>query len=239
MRTMASLEKALNGRMHTGGVARGSRRGGGSHQVCYHSTSPMETVLGWVTHYGSVSLFFLMMLGIVGLPVPDETLLVFSGYLIYKGTLNPVFTFSMALLGSATGITVSYLLGRVYGLKLVHKYGRHVHLTEERFAKIHNWFERIGRWSLFLGYYVAGVRHFTAMVAGASDLEYPVFAAFAYCGAITWVASFLSLGYFLGDQWEGASERIHRYILISCVTIAAVVGIYFLGRWIWKKRGTS
>lgn len=196
----------------------------------------METALGWVTHYGSVSLFFLMMLGIVGLPVPDETLLVFSGYLIYKGTLNPLFTFAMALAGSATGITVSYALGRVYGLRLIHRYGRYVHLTEERFAKIHAWFERIGRWSLFLGYYVAGVRHFTAMVAGASDLEYPVFAAFAYTGACTWVLSFLSLGYFLGDRWAGASEKIHRYILIGCIAAAVAAGLYFLARRIGRKR---
>jgi membrane protein DedA with SNARE-associated domain len=49
--------------------------------------------------YGAVSLFFLMMLGIVGLPIPDETLLVFSGYLIFKGKLNPVATFGMAFLG--------------------------------------------------------------------------------------------------------------------------------------------
>ncbi len=196
----------------------------------------METVLGWVTHYGSVSLFFLMMLGIIGLPVPDETLLVFSGYLIYKGTLNPVFTFSMALAGSATGITASYFLGRIYGLKLVHKYGRYFHLTEERFAKIHAWFERAGRWSLFLGYYVAGVRHFTAMVAGASDLEYPVFALFAYSGACTWVLAFLSLGYFVGDKWESASEQLHRYILIACGVIAVLGAIYFLVRRILKKR---
>jgi len=46
---------------------------------------------------------------------PDETLLVFSGFLIYKGTLDPVFTFSMAFLGSVSGITVSYFLGRIYG----------------------------------------------------------------------------------------------------------------------------
>lgn len=196
----------------------------------------MESVLGWVTHYGAVSLFFLMMLGIVGLPVPDETLLVFSGYLIYKGTLNPVFTFSMAFAGAATGITVSYLLGRIYGLKLVHKYGKYFHLTEERFEKVHAWFERAGRWSLFLGYYVAGVRHFTAMVAGASDLEYPVFAAFAYSGACTWVLVFLSLGYFVGDRWESASEQFHRYILITCGVIAALAAIYFVARRILKKR---
>lgn len=192
-------------------------------------------MLGWVTQYGSVSLFFLMALGIIGLPVPDETLLVFSGYLIFKGTLHPVFTFGMALLGSVTGITVSYFLGRVYGLKLVHKYGKYFHFTEERFQKVHNFFERIGRWSLFFGYYIAGVRHFTAMVAGASALEYPRFAVFAYAGAFTWVFTFLSLGYFLGDQWESASGQIHRYIVTGIIVLAVVVGLYLLARQLWHR----
>ena len=196
----------------------------------------METLLAWIQNYGAVSLFFLMMLGIIGLPVPDETLLVFSGYLIFKGTLEPVFTFSMAFLGSVSGITLSYFLGRVYGLKLVHKYGRYFHLTEERYQQVHNWFEKIGRWSLFFGYYIAGVRHFTAMVAGASDLEYPRFAVFAYCGAFTWVLSFLSLGYFVGERWESASEQIHGYIVTGCVAIAVVLGLYLVARRILKLR---
>lgn len=195
----------------------------------------METALGWVTHYGAISLFFLMMFGIIGLPIPDETLLVFSGYLIYKGTLNPVFTFTMAFFGSVAGITVSYLLGRYYGLKLIHKYGGYFHLTEERFRKVHNWFERIGRWSLFIGYYIAGVRHFTAMVAGASDLEYPLFAGFAYSGAFVWVLTFLSLGYFVGDRWAGASAQIHGYLVTGCIVAGVMVGLYFLARKILKR----
>src|SRR5436305_5394058 len=195
----------------------------------------METALGWVTQYGAISLFFLMALGIIGLPIPDETLLVFSGYLIYQGKLNPVFTFSMAFAGAVTGITVSYALGRKYGHKLIHKYGPYFHFTEERFWKVHNWFERIGRWSLFFGYYIAGVRHFTAMVAGASELEYPRFALFAYSGAFTWVAGFLSLGYFIGDRWEAASEQVHGVLLEVCIVVGVILGIYFLARWFRKR----
>src|SRR3984893_13149455 len=183
----------------------------------------METMLGWGTPYGSVSLFFLMMLGIVGLPIPDETLLVFSGYLIFTHTLNPLFTFSMALLGSITGITISYFLGRIYGLKLIHKYGRYFHFTPERFQKVHNWFERAGRWSLFFGYYIAGVRHLTAMVAGASALEDPVFAGLAYSGSFTSVLTFLSLGYFMGERWQRASEQAHRYLLVTCIVLGAIL----------------
>jgi membrane protein DedA with SNARE-associated domain len=195
----------------------------------------METALGWVTQYGATALFFLMMFGIIGLPIPDETLLVFSGYLISKGTLHPLWTFGMALAGSICGITVSYILGHIYGLKLIHKYGRYFHFTEERFRKVHNWFERFGGWSLFFGYYIAGVRHFTAMFAGASGLEFPRFAMYAYTGSFTWVLAFLSLGYFIGDKWEAASKQLHGYMLTASIALGAMLGIYLLVRWLRKR----
>lgn len=195
----------------------------------------METVLGWVSSYGAISLFFLLMLGIVGLPVPDETLLVFSGYLIYSGRLDPVFTVVCAALGSMTGISVSYWLGRTFGYKVIHKYGPRFHLTEERLARVHNWFERIGRWTLFVGYYIPGVRHFTAVVAGASELEPHVFARFAYSGAAVWVGTFLSLGYFLGDRWNRAWEDIHAHLHEAAAVAVAVVALAALTRWLNRR----
>jgi membrane protein DedA with SNARE-associated domain len=32
----------------------------------------MATIMHWIAHYGYLALFGLLMLGIVGLPVPDE-----------------------------------------------------------------------------------------------------------------------------------------------------------------------
>src|SRR2546429_7494379 len=106
----------------------------------------METLLAWIQNYGAVSLFFLMMLGIIGLPIPDETLLGFSGYLIFKGKLDPIFTFSVAFLGSMNSITVSYFLRRIYGLKVNHKYGNYLHSTEGRYQKIQKRLDRIRLW---------------------------------------------------------------------------------------------
>ncbi|MBV8729091.1 MAG: DedA family protein, partial [Acidobacteriia bacterium] len=71
-----------------------------------------QHVLTWITQYGYLAIFLLLALGIVGLPVPDETLLTFTGYLIYKGHLSPPLAFASALGGSASGITASYALGR-------------------------------------------------------------------------------------------------------------------------------
>jgi membrane protein DedA with SNARE-associated domain len=74
------------------------------------------------------------------------------------------------------------------------------------------------------------------LLAGASDLEYPRFAVFAYAGAFTWVGCFLSIGYFVGDQWARASEQFHHYIVISSIAIGVILGLYLLVRRISNSR---
>jgi len=193
----------------------------------------------WVAHYGGFALFGLLVFGIVGLPIPDETLLVLSGYLIFRGTLNPLGTWLGALLGSMCGITCSYMIGRTVGVGFIHsRFGKWLHITEARIQKIHDWFYHLGHWALFLGYFVPGVRHFTAMVAGTSCLEYRPFALFAYSGACVWVTSFMALGYFLGDNWERVYEVIHRNLTEAAIIAIALIAVYAFGHWyILKRRG--
>ena len=194
-----------------------------------------QQVLGWITQYGYFAIFALLMFGIVGLPVPDETLLTFCGFLVYKGRLALAPAFGTAFAGSTCGITLSYFLGRTFGLALIHRYGRYVRITEEHVMKAHAWFERVGRWGLTFGYFVPGIRHFTAYAAGMSELEPPQFALFAYSGGALWVATFLSLGYFLGERWEAVEQNIHRYLV--WITIAGVIAL--AGYFVWRKRSRA
>jgi membrane protein DedA with SNARE-associated domain len=133
------------------------------------------------------------------------------------------------------GITLSYILGRTFGLALIHRYGKYVHLTEERIRYAHNWFERVGRWGLTFGYFIPGVRHFTAYAAGMSELTAHEFALFAYSGAFLWASTFIGLGYFLGERWAATSERIHRYLLIA-TGVLVVLALLYLGWRKWQAR---
>ena len=184
----------------------------------------------WITHYGYPAIFMLLMLGIVGLPVPDEFLLTFCGFLTFKGTLSLPVAFATAFAGSACGITLSYILGRTFGLALIHRYGKYVRITEEHINKAHAWFARVGHWGLTFGYYVPGVRHLTAYAAGMSAVEPHQFGLFAYSGAILWVSTFLALGYFLGERWQTVEQNIHQYLLWATIAGVIALGIYFLWR---------
>src|SRR2546430_15950835 len=156
----------------------------------------METVYQLIAQYGHLAIFCLLVLGIVGLPVPDETLLTFSGYLVFKGHFGFLPTVASAYAGSVCGITISYIIGRTGGIYLIHKYGPYVHLTKERLDRVHAWFARMGRWALFFGYFMPGIRHFTAVGARSSELSPPIFPLFALTGAPFLVPPFLCLGYF-------------------------------------------
>ncbi len=192
-----------------------------------------QHVLEWISHYGYPAIFALLMLGIVGLPVPDETLLTFTGYLIFTHHFNLAPAFVTVLVGTICGITLSYTLGRTFGLALIHRFGKYIHLTEERLAKAHLFFERAGHWSLTFGYFVPGVRHLTAYAAGVSYVQPHIFALFAYLGAFLWATTFVTLGYILGDRWQVVSAQIHHHLTIACLVIGGLVVLYL----VWRKLG--
>lgn len=194
-----------------------------------------QRVLEWISQYGYAAIFSLLVFGIVGLPVPDETLLTFTGYLIYKGHLAAPGAFGVTLAGSASGITISYVLGRTFGVSLLHRYGKYLGITPEHLARAHRWFERIGHWALTFGYFIPGVRHFTAYAAGMSEVTPRQFALFAYAGSVLWVSTFLSLGYVLGESWKDVERNLDRYLVR--VTIAVAIGLAaYLVWWKWGKR---
>jgi len=195
----------------------------------------VEAILHLVHTYGSWAIFCLLALGIVGLPVPDETLLLLSGYLVFKGELLPLPTALAALAGSIMGVSISYLLGRVPGEYLLGKVAPFLHLSEDSMSRARGWISRRGRWALVIGYFVPGVRHFTAFVAGTSDLAYPIFAAFAYSGAFVWVSTFLCAGYLSGEEWSRLPDSMHRIMMIVAAAVmvlflAGALVRYFLGR---------
>jgi membrane protein DedA with SNARE-associated domain len=84
---------------------------------------------------------------------------------------------------------------------------------------------------LFLGYYIAGVRHLTAIVAGASGLGFGSFAAYAWTGGLCWAAAFLTLGYYIGEDWRRIAELVHRDLLIASLVVLVTVAGYALMRW--------
>jgi membrane protein DedA with SNARE-associated domain len=188
-----------------------------------------HTVISWLTSFGAPAVFVLLMLGVFGLPIPDETVLLLAGVLVGRGQLAALPTAAAGASGAIIAITVTYALGRFAGLPFLLRYGDRIHIHRSLVARVGRWFDRFGKWLLTVGYFLPGVRHVTAFVAGASSLSAGTFATFAYTGAILWVLCFLSIGYLLGDQWTALVSELHRR---ATIVIIAGAGVSVL---LWRK----
>jgi membrane protein DedA with SNARE-associated domain len=186
-----------------------------------------HAMLQLLLRHGAPVLFLAQVLGIFGLPIPDELLLTAAGALVHKGQLSALATPVAAVGGCLTGITLSYLVGRGIGGAVLH---RLLHVHAETFARAQRWFEEFGGWLLAFGYFIPGVRHVTAISAGTAGLSFPCFARYAYPGGIFWCIVFLTIGYYLGDRWRDIVPftRAHWTIIVAAaivmVSAAAVFG---------------
>ena len=193
-----------------------------------------ETILHWIAAYGLGAIFFLLMLGVFGLPVPDETLLTFTGVLIGQGRLGFPSAWIVAASGSMCGITLSYVVGRTGGHGILVRYGAWLHITHDRVVRVEDWMEHAGRWALVFGYFIPGVRHLTAIVAGSSELPPSIFASFAYPGAAIWSLTFIALGWYVGDRWPHVLATVHAHLVAAALVLAAAVAVYLVVRR-WRR----
>lgn len=160
-----------------------------------------EPLLQWLSGHNVIVVFPTLALGILGLPIPDETLITMAGWLISQDRWPLIPTFLAVVLGAVCGISLSYLVGRTAGHYLIKKYGRWIGITESRIKSTHDWFEKIGKWTLVIGYFIPGVRHLTGYVAGTLQLNTKEFMLYAYSGALLWSIIFLTIGYFFGSHF--------------------------------------
>jgi membrane protein DedA with SNARE-associated domain len=193
-----------------------------------------EALYDFIQHYGYLALYVLLSAGIIGLPVPDETLMLFVGSFTVPGG---VFVYSTALIvlyaGTMTGMIVSYTLGHWVGKPFLYRYGKWIKLTPSRIERTEEWFKRYGMWAVFFGYFVPGVRHFTCYLAGVSGVGLVRYLLYAASGALLWCTTFLTLGHFIGINLEGFLHVFHRYMGLSLVVLIFLV---MLGIFIYLRR---
>jgi len=111
---------------------------------------------------------------------------------------------------------------------LLARLGPWLHLTPERLEAGQSWYHRHGTYALLLGYFLPGVRHLVAYVAGWSHLPLPAFGLWASIGGLLWFSTFLTLGYVLGNEWTRWSGTVHRLGALGAIFVLAAAVLVLL-----------
>lgn len=192
----------------------------------------------YVAQWGYPLISAMIMLGNVGLPVPEETVLLAAGYFAAKRMLTLQALIPTAIVSATCGDSLGFLIGRRGGRRVILRYGGAIGVTQQRIARTEEFFERYGPWTVFVARFVPGLRFMAGPLAGAFGMPFGRFLPYNLAGAVTYCSAVVSIGYVLAP---GLDEVIHLFAMANwTVALAAlVVGLGLGGRFVWRRRLSS
>ena len=131
----------------------------------------MPSVSTVLAHWSYGAIFLTVVLGNVGLPVPEETVLVLAGYAVWRGDLHGPTVLAVGVVSAVVGDNLGYWLGRRYGRLALERYGPWVGVTADRLRRMGNVVARYGRWAVLFARFVAGFRVLAGALVGATGLS--------------------------------------------------------------------
>ena len=176
-----------------------------------------------LTQFGPWAVFLLVALESAGVPLPGETILVAAAVLAghsHEGSIVQII--ALAAAGAIIGDNIGFWVGREYGLKLLLRHGGRIGLDEDRLRLGQYLFLRHGGAIVFFGRFVAVLRAFAAVLAGANKLAPWRFFLFNAAGGIVWACVFGLGGYHLGADFH----RIAGPIGLTGLAVALVAVVF-------------
>jgi membrane protein DedA with SNARE-associated domain len=186
------------------------------------------TIAGLIHSYGLWALFIVLTLESMGLPLPGETALI--GAALYAGSTREVGivqVIAAATAGAIVGDNIGYLVGRSVGFTLLTRYGGHIGLDEDRLKVGEYLFRRHGGKIVFFGRFVAFLRTFAALLAGANRMAWPHFLLMNALGGLCWASLFGGGAYFLGHEIERVAGPASLVLLAIALVVVAGGFLFF------------
>src|SRR5688572_5296696 len=111
----------------------------------------------------------------IGLPLPEELVLIAAGYTCYQGVADVVpmiVTCVVAILG---GDFIPFYLGHAFGARLLRIRWMRIVVHKRRLATFDDWFRRRGDLVIFLARFIAGLRVVAYFTAGTMKMSWKRF----------------------------------------------------------------
>jgi membrane protein DedA with SNARE-associated domain len=175
-------------------------------------------------------LFGLLILCGVGLPMPEDIVLIAAGLVAAETGQSWVAVSVLMYFGVVAGDSLIFAVGRYFGRRLLALPWTRRWLNSKKQERIAALFDRRGSAAFFIARFMPGLRAPIFCTAGAMKVRYLQFLLYDGLAALVSVPLFVWLGHFLwqkfGDDFEqmrAALSRAHAYTMIFALVVLGVV----------------
>ncbi len=191
-----------------------------------------------VVHFGYPGLFVVMVLGNLGMPAGTEVVVPTAGALAEQGHFGAsgvvpawLIVGIVATVGEIVGGSVLYAVGYYGGLPFVRRYGKYVMFREHELERVHSFYERYGKVTVFWCRFVPFVRGVAAFPAGLSRMQKRYFVTYTAIGSAIFCFGLSYLGFVAGANIDGIIAYVHDFALV----IIGIVVLLAVAAFIWWR----
>jgi len=162
----------------------------------------VEIVSTYLEHFTYVGLLIVLVLCGLGLPVPEDAVLLTGGFLAHRGLVQYPIALAISFVGVITGDCSLFFLGRRFGTGLLRYFGLMHPNSRRSIARMRSFMDRHGHRAIFYGRFLAGLRALVYLSAGSLGVPTSRFLMYDLLGAIISVPLVVSVGYLFGGEIE-------------------------------------
>ena len=158
--------------------------------------------------------------GLVVLPfLPGDSMLFAAGTIAAVGDMNIFVLIGLLIVAAILGDFVNFEIGKHFGQKLFSNPNSKI-FKQSYLQQTHDYYEKYGGRTIIIARFIPIVRTFAPFVGGMGNMNYAQFARYNIVGAVLWVVSFTTLGYFFG-QLPFVKEHF-SWIMIAIIVFSVV-----------------
>jgi membrane protein DedA with SNARE-associated domain/membrane-associated phospholipid phosphatase len=164
----------------------------------------------------------------LGFVAPGEFTVLLGGVIAGQGKIDVIPLIAVVWGAAVAGDVTSYVLGRRLGRGFLERHGPKVKITEERLAKVEDFFHRHGGLTIIIGRFLGLVRPISPFLAGSSRMPFRRFIPYDLVAAGIWGTTFVVLGYIFWQSFDqvvsvakkGAFALGFTVVAIACIVAA-------------------
>lgn len=171
----------------------------------------------------------------LGIPFPGETMMLVVSAYAAQGHLDIRIVILTAFAGTIVGANLGYLIGYRGGRPLIERLMARLHLKPAYLVRTELFFIRYGAATILFARFIAGLRQWSAVLAGMARMPLLRFELYTLIGAAVWSTAVCLAGFLLGRNLP-LLERVFAtigYVGVA-VIVVAVAGVLLLRRFVWR-----
>jgi membrane protein DedA with SNARE-associated domain len=199
-----------------------------------HAITDPAQIADLLGSWGYLGIFIAVFIGNLGVPVPEETVMLAAGFLAGRVLLDLRLVYVVVIVSAVTGDCCGYVIGRTGGQRVLSRLAAAFPFMRTRYERLQLFFQSHGSKAVFMARFITGARFMAGPMAGACGMPFFQFLGWNVLGAIVWCSLVVTVGYLVGDELYPAlamAHQVSRWIGVAGFILLVVIFIFW-----WRER---